>query len=158
MREIEAGLLNEDFVDFLKSLNECKVEAILVGGYAVILHGYHRTTGDLDIWVNPTAENHQRLQRAFADFGLPLDAISLSDFLSTEEQDVFTFGRPPVAIDLLTKVSGLEFKEAYATSEWIVVDGAPIRLLSAHSLRKAKRAAGRHRDLDDLEHLAEPDS
>jgi hypothetical protein len=154
MREIEANLLNEDFVDFLKSLNQCAVEAILVGGYAVILHGYHRTTGDIDIWVNPTEANYQRLQNAFADFGLPLDAISLSDFLSTDQQDVFTFGRPPVAIDLLTKVSGLEFDEAYHSSESIVVDGAPTRLLSVQSLRKAKIAAGRHRDLDDLEHLS----
>lgn len=153
MREIDANLLNEDFVDFLKSLNKCEVESILVGGYAVILHGYHRTTGDIDIWVKPTKENHQRLQSAFKDFGLPLHAISLDDFLSTEKVDVFTFGRPPVAIDLLTKVSGLEFDEALRDSEAVIVDGAPTRLLSVQSLRAAKLAAGRHRDLDDLEHL-----
>ena len=153
MREIEANLLNEDFVDFLKSLNKYTVESILVGGYAVILHGYQRTTGDIDIWVNPTEENYQRLQSAIKEFGLPLHAISLDDFLSTGKVDVFTFGRPPVAIDLLTKVSGLEFDEALRNSEAVIVDGAPTRLLSVQSLRAAKLAAGRHRDLDDLEHL-----
>ena len=153
MREIEANLLNEDFIDFLKSLKKCEVESMLVGGYAVILHGYHRTTGDLDIWVNPTSENYERLQSAFADFGLPLDAISLEAFLSTENVDVFTFGRPPVAIDILTKVSGLSFQEAFASSEAVIVDGAPVQLLSIRSLKAAKAAAGRHRDLDDLENL-----
>ncbi len=153
MREIEANLLNEDFVDFLRSLNKCGVESILVGGYAVILHGYHRTTGDIDIWVKPTKENHQRLQEAFKDFGLPLDAISLDDFLAPDKADVFTFGRAPVAIDLLTKVAGLEFDEALQSSEAVIVDGAPTRLLSVQSLKAAKLAAGRHRDLDDLEHL-----
>jgi len=153
MREIEGNLLNEDFVDFLKSLKKCAVESMLVGGYAVILHGYHRTTGDLDIWVNPTSENYERLQSAFADFGLPLNAISNKDFLSTDKTDVFTFGRPPVAIDILTKVSGLDFREALESSEAVLVDGAPVQLLSVRSLKKAKAAAGRHRDLDDLENL-----
>jgi len=153
MRAIEAGLLNEDFIDFLKSLKHHQVESLLVGGYAVVLHGYHRTTGDIDIWIKPTSENYERLQRAFAEFGLPLDAITLDTFLSTDKVDVFTFGRPPVAIDILTKVKGLEFDEALQGSEAILVDGAPVQLLSVRSLKEAKRAAGRHKDLDDLEHL-----
>ena len=156
MREIEANLLNEDFVDFLKSLSERSVESILVGGYAVILRGYHRTTGDLDIWVKPTEENYQRLRKAFKDFGLPLNAISLEDFLSIEKVDVFTFGRPPVAIDILTRVSGLEFDQALQSSEAVIVDGAPTRLLSVQSLRASKIAAGRHKDLNDLENLNDP--
>jgi hypothetical protein len=153
MREIEAHLLNQDFVDFLKSLQKFKVESILVGGYAVILHGYHRTTGDLDIWVKPTAENYERLQASFKDFGLPLNAISMEDFLASDQADVFTFGRPPVALDILTKVKGLEFDQAIETSEAVLVDGAPVQLLSVRSLKDAKIAAGRHKDLDDLEHL-----
>lgn len=154
MRELDAGLLNEDFIDFLNSLKKFEVESILVGGYAVVLHGYHRTTGDLDIWVKPTEDNYNRLQKSFADFGLPLNAITLEEFLSTENVDVFTFGRPPVAIDILTKVKGLEFEEAFQSSEPILVDGASVQLLSARSLKEAKIAAGRHKDLDDLEHLS----
>jgi hypothetical protein len=153
MREIEAGLLNEDFIDFLKSLKENQVESLLVGGYAVVLHGYHRTTGDIDIWIKPTSENYGRLRKALAEFGLPLDAITRDNFLSSDQVDGFTFGRPPVAIDILTKVKGLEFKEALQNSEAILVDGAPVQLLSVQSLKKAKAAAGRHKDLDDLENL-----
>lgn len=153
MREIEAGLLNQDFIDFLKSMKHHQVESLLVGGYAVVLHGYHRTTGDIDIWMKPTAENFERLQDAFADFGLPLDAITRDSFLATDQVDVFTFGRPPVAIDILTRVKGLEFDEALRSSESLLVDGAPVQLLSVQSLKEAKRVAGRHKDLDDLEHL-----
>ncbi|WP_199221067.1 hypothetical protein [Coraliomargarita sinensis] len=110
-------------------------------------HRRHRHLGQSDrSQLSTTAER-------LCQLWLPLDAISLSDFLSTKKQDVFTFGRPPVAIDLLTKVAGLEFDEAYQSSESIMVDGAPTRLLSVQSLRKAKIAAGRHRNLDDLEHL-----
>ena len=64
--------LNDDFVDFLNALKECSVEYILVGGYAVIYHGYNRTTGDLDVWVNPTKENYRKLILAFNKFGLSL--------------------------------------------------------------------------------------
>lgn len=54
-----ANVLNEDFIEFITTLNACSVEYILVGGYAVIYHGYNRTTGDLDIWVNPTSANYR---------------------------------------------------------------------------------------------------
>ena len=92
MREIEAGLLNEDFIDFLKSLKENQVESLLVGGYAVVLHGYHRTTGDIDIWIKPTSENYGRLRKALAEFGLPLDAITRDNFLSSDQVDGLAYG------------------------------------------------------------------
>lgn len=153
MKSLNRDLLNEDFVDFLQSLAAAGVEAILVGGYAVVLHGYHRTTGDLDIWVNPTPENYRRLCQAFAAFGLPTDAIEEKAFLLADDHDVFTFGRPPVAIDILTRVKGLTFQEAYAGAEEISVDRATVRLIHLNHLKQAKRAAGRHKDLDDLENL-----
>jgi hypothetical protein len=153
MRELYPDLLNQDFIDFLRCIDEHDVESILVGGYAVVLHGYFRTTGDLDLWVRPTSDNYHKLRRAFAAFGLPTDAISESAFLSSEDQDVFTFGRPPVAIDILTQVKGLEFGEAYKMAEVMRVDQAPLRLLHLGHLKAAKQSAGRHKDLDDLEHL-----
>lgn len=153
MRELYPDLLNPDFIDFLCCVHDHDVESILVGGYAVVLHGYLRTTGDLDLWVRPTSENYHRLRRAFAKFGLPTDAISESAFLSCEAQDVFTFGRPPVAIDILTQVKGLEFEDAYQQAEVLRVDHAPVRLLHLGHLKAAKKSAGRHKDLDDLEHL-----
>jgi len=82
VKKMHLNIFNEDFKDFLLALNTEKVKYILVGGYAVILHGYNRTTGDLDIWVERTKENFNRLVAAFKHFGLPTNAISLISFLN----------------------------------------------------------------------------
>lgn len=153
MRYLHPELFHHDFVDFLHCLDRAKVESILVGGYAVVLHGYHRVTGDLDIWVKPTEENYLNLMQAFAAFGLPQNAISQEEFLDVDTQDVFTFGRPPVALDLLTKVKGLEFDEAYSKAEPLLLEDSIVRLIHVNDLKEAKRSAGRHKDLDDLENL-----
>ena len=74
-----ADLFNQDFQDFIQALNGAKVEYILVGGYAVILHGYSRTTADMDVWVRKTSANYQKLKLAFQLFGAPI--FSEKDFL-----------------------------------------------------------------------------
>ncbi|MDB4385604.1 hypothetical protein N9023_04585 [Opitutaceae bacterium] len=153
VRELQTGLFNQDFTDFLKCLHDAEVESMLVGGYAVVLHGYPRTTGDMDVWVRPTPENHKKLIRAFAEFGLPTDVITLDDFLTPDEQDVFTFGRPPVALDILTHVKGLEFDDAFANAESLMFEGSVVRLIHVDDLKQAKRSAGRYKDLNDLENL-----
>lgn len=153
MKRLDRNIFNPDFVEFLRCLHSESVEAILVGGYAVVLHGYFRTTGDMDIWVRPSPENYKRLQTAFALFGLPTEAISEAAFLSTIDVDVFTFGRPPIAIDILTKVKGLNFEETFKMAEEINVDGAPLRLIHLNHLKQAKKASDRNKDRDDLEHL-----
>jgi hypothetical protein len=153
MRHLDRNLLNPDFVEFLQCLHTESVEAILVGGYAVVLHGYFRTTGDMDVWIRPTSENYRRMRAAFAAFGLPTEAISEAAFLDASQVDVFTFGRPPMAIDILTKVKGLDFDETFEMAEEIRVDDAPLRLIHLNHLKQAKRAADRNKDRDDLEHL-----
>ena len=95
---------------------------------------------------------------AFFRFGLPTEVIFESEFLDTESQDVFTFGRPPVALDLLTKVRGLDFAGAYAHAEQLKADDGQIGFLHLNELRQAKRAAARRKDLDDLEHLPLPET
>jgi predicted nucleotidyltransferase len=147
------NIFNDDFQDFLKSFNECEVEYILVGGYSVILHGYSRTTGDMDIWVRKTKENYQRITRAFAQFGMPLFDMTEKNFLSNPAFDVFTFGRVPVSIDLITKLKGLEFEDAYVNAVDHLVEGLKIRLIHYQDLIKAKKAAGRPRDINDIENL-----
>lgn len=148
------NIFNEDFQDFIRTLNEAGVRYVLVGGYSVILHGYSRTTGDLDIWVEPTAENYRLLARAFAAFGLPLFDMTVEKFLQTESYDVFTFGRPPVSIDIITAVKGLEFEPVFVTSEWFEITGKlRVRAIRLADLLTAKKAAGRPKDLGDLEHL-----
>jgi len=76
-----ANIFNEDFRDFIDALNKQEVEYLLVGGYAVILHGYRRSTGDMDIWVNVTAENLKKIIKAYLAFGLPTSDISEDNFL-----------------------------------------------------------------------------
>ena len=100
------NIFNTDFHEFLISLENSKVEYVLVGGYSVIIHGYNRTTGDLDIFVNPTEENYKRLLKAFNIFGMSVFDMHLESFVDTNNFDVFEFGRPPVAIDILTKLKG----------------------------------------------------
>src|SRR5882757_8329870 len=104
------NIFSEDFRDFLSALNKQEVRYLLVGGFAVILHGYSRTTGDMDIWVERTPENYLRIKKAFLQFGMPVFDMTENNFLSHPNWDVFTFGIPPVAIDLMVKVKGLEFE------------------------------------------------
>lgn len=153
MKKLQLNIFNKDFHDFITALNQSNVDYILVGGYSVILHGYNRTTGDLDIWVRKTEANFKNLLKSFAVFGLPLDAFSLPEFMNDQEQDVFTFGRPPVAIDIITKIKGLDFNETFKNSEILEVSGVSVRLISLQELILAKKAAARYKDLDDLDHL-----
>jgi hypothetical protein len=146
-------VLFPDFIDFITILLEKKVDFLLVGGYAVISHGYNRSTSDLDIWVNRTESNYSKLMQAFADFGLP--SITKEDFLFNEKVDVFQFGRPPLAIDIMLKVKGLDFescqKHVYL---YKYSDTLNLPVVSLIDLISAKKASGRHKDLNDIEHLS----
>ncbi len=147
------NIFNIDFREFLASLNKFEVKYILVGDYSVIIHGYNRTTGDLDVWIEPTLENYGQLMKAFIEFGLPTNAFSQEQFINTLDQDVFSFGKPPVSIDILTRVKGLDFIESLSDSVVHEEDDLQIRVLSLNKLRTAKTAAARNKDLDDLENL-----
>ena len=150
-----AGIFNRDFQEFFEALNRSRVQYLLVGGYAVIIYGYQRSTGDLDIWVKPTKENYFCMMRAFQSFGLPTNTITLEQFLNIEAYDVFTFGVSPVAIDIMTRVKGIDFSECYEKATQFVVDGIPIPVLDYQDLLDAKRASGRFKDLADIEYLEE---
>ncbi|MFM1744588.1 MAG: hypothetical protein RLZZ630_525 [Bacteroidota bacterium] len=147
------NVLNDDFVDFLNALNTQGVEYILVGGYAVIFHGYNRTTGDLDVWINPTETNYISLTKAFHQFGLSLFNMTKDVFLNNTECNVFTFGRPPVCIDILTAVKGLNFDETYQNSQVVTFGGTMVRMIEIRDLVRAKKAANRPKDIDDIDHI-----
>lgn len=153
MKKVILNIFKNDFKDFIESLNRFDVEYILIGGYAVILYGYHRTTGDLDIWVNATENNFIKLIKAFAYFGFPNNAIDLNKFLEKENYNVFTFGRPPMAIDIVTSIQGVEFDAAYNNVKFVDIQGIEVKLLSMSDLITTKRTTGRYKDLDDLENL-----
>ncbi|MGK0618088.1 nucleotidyltransferase [Meiothermus cerbereus] len=145
------ALLTPDFREFLRFLNENRVRYLLVGGYAVGLHGYPRYTKDLDIWVEASQENAERVIKAIEDFGFASLELTPQDFL---EPGVFIqIGYPPVRIDLLTQPSGVVFAECYENREQIEVDGLTIPVIGLEDLRKNKKASGRSQDLADLEKL-----
>jgi len=138
-----ANIFNEDFREFIQALNTYSVDYLLVGGYSVILHGYSRTTGDLDLWVERTADNYYKLFKAFDEFGLPMFDMTLENFLNVEKYDVFTYGRPPSSIEILTDLKGLTFKEAYANLILYKEDDLKINLIHYNDLIEAKKSAGR---------------
>ena len=148
-----ANLFNPDFQEFIAALNAADVRYILIGGYAVNIHGYSRSTGDMNIWVATDVINYQRLTLAFQRFGMPVFDMSESKFLATARYDVFTFGNAPFAIDILTKLKGLDFDEAYPRAVMHEFENLRIRVLAYKDLLTAKKAAGRYRDLNDIERL-----
>lgn len=148
------NIFNTDFRDFITALNDAEVDYLLIGGYSVILHGYTRTTGDLDIWVDRTVENYLRLEKAFQLFGMPVFDMTLVKFLDTVNYNVFTFGRSPVSIEILTEVKGLIFNEAFKASVIFDDDDVKVRCIQYHHLIDSKKAAGRNRDLNDIEQLS----
>jgi hypothetical protein len=135
----------------LKLLNAHGVEYLVVGGHAVAYHGYPRPTGDIDFWVAIKPENAARLIRVFKDFGF--NHPNLAPELFLKERQVIRIGVPPVRVEVLTTVSGLTFEECYARRVDDAVDGVPIKFISLDHLKANKRAAGRHKDLDDLQNL-----
>ena len=109
-------LFNDDFRDFVLAFNKTNVDYILVGGLSVVIHGYNRATGDMDIWVRKSPDNYSKIEIAFSIFGMPLFDMSLQRFLENDGTNVFTFGRKPVTIDLMTECKGLDFEEAFQRS------------------------------------------
>lgn len=147
------NIFNSDFRDFLRALNDQGVRYILVGGYSVILHGYSRTTGDMDVWVERSAENYEHIVRAFQQFGMPVFDMTPENFLDHPNWDVFTFGNPPVAIDLMIRVEGMDFAEVYNRSVIFMEDGLSIHTIHRNDLIQAKKNAARAKDQNDLENL-----
>ena len=143
--------LPRDFKEFLKLLNSNNVEYLLIGGYAVSIHGYVRMTNDLDVWVRATAENAERVVRALGEFGF--NRSNLSPNLFTNPNSIIRMGVPPLRVEMLTSVSGVEFDSCYAERTMVEIEDVPVPVISLKRLRQNKAAAGRTKDLADLENL-----
>ncbi len=143
--------LPPDFKEFLRLLNSEKIEYLLVGGHAVGYYGYPRSTGDMDIWIAVNPANAAALVRVLRKFGFA--PASLSDDLFLSENKIIRMGVPPVRIDLLTGLSGVDFAACHAQRTLDVIDGVEVSLIALDDLRTNKRAVSRSKDLDDLEHL-----
>jgi hypothetical protein len=144
-------MLSKDFKEFVELLKRHEAEYMIVGGYAVGVHGYPRFTGDLDIWLHPTVDNARRVLMAIKDFGFGSFDISVADL--TKEDNVIQFGQPPLRIDLLMSIDGVTFEECFANRKVVTFDGLPMNFIGYHDLVKNKQATGRHRDLDDVENM-----
>lgn len=142
--------LQADFKEFLKLLNEHKVEYLLVGGYAVGHYGYVRATVDLDIWVNKTADNAEKLVRALNEFGF---FESVNSQMFQKENNIVRMGVPPFRIEVMTSVSGLTFDESFKNKVVVDLDGQEVSVIALEDLKRNKSASGRHKDLSDLEYL-----
>ena len=143
--------LARDFKEFLKLLNANNVEFLLIGGYAVGVYGYIRTTNDLDIWVGVSPENAVRIERALRLFGFA--ATGLTSGLFLVPNNVVRLGVPPIRIKVLTSISGVQFESCYAEKEMVQIEEILVPVISLARLRQNKAASGRAKDLADLENL-----
>ncbi len=147
------NIFNPDFRAFLKCFNQADVKYVLVGGYSVIFHGFARNTGDLDIFVEVSAENYKAIKSAFLSFGMPMFDLTENNFLLNKSLNVFSYGVPPVSIDILKEISGLNFSEVYNESIHTVFDGEQMRIINLAHLKINTLKSGRFKDLNDLENL-----
>jgi hypothetical protein len=145
--------MNEDFLDLLRAFSAHEVRFLIVGAYALGLHGRPRATGDLDVWVDATPENAIRVVAALEEFGAPLTGVTAEDF--SHPGVVFQMGLPPARIDLLTELSGLTFAEAWPDRLVGPFGPAEVPFIGRDAFVRNKRATGRLKDLGDLEALGE---
>ncbi len=144
-------MLNNDYKEMLQCLSGENVKFLLVGAYALAVHGFPRATKDIDFFVWATPENAANLIRALERFGAPMDGISESDFSS--EGVIFQIGNSPRRIDIITTIDGVRFDQAYAKRKTFTIEGLHIPVISLEDLIANKRASGRKQDLADLEKL-----
>jgi predicted nucleotidyltransferase len=142
-------LLPPDFREFLRLLNSHGVRYLLVGGYAVGYYGYPRATADMDIWVEPGSENVAKIIAVLAEFGF----AGVNPELFEKDEQVLRMGVPPLRIELLTGVSGVKFEDCYPARTLAKFGEVEVSLIGLEDLKINKAASGRHKDLNDLEHL-----
>ncbi len=144
-------MFSQDFKEFVELLIKNKVEYLIVGGYAVGVHGHPRYTGDLDIWLNPSEENATKILLCINEFGFSSFNLKIEDL--TKEGNVIQLGYPPLRIDLLNKIDGVEFNNCYKNKIIVNIDNILVNFIGYDDLIKNKKETGRHKDLDDLENL-----
>ncbi len=144
-------MLSDDLKEFLRFLNEEKVEYLLIGGWAVGYHGYPRLTQDMDVWVEMSVENTRRILKSLERFGFKPGVADESLFL--KPGNIVRFGFPPNRIEILNQIDGIEFAECVQRKEMADFDGLTVPIIALDDLIRNKRASGRHKDLADIEGL-----
>lgn len=144
-------MLNQDFREFIQSLNANQVRYLVVGGYAVALHGHPRYTKDINIWLELSPDNASNVVKALDQFGFGSLGLQAADFLTPDQ--IVQFGNPPSRIELFTTLPGVEFATCYPQRIQTKIDGLSVDFIDLDNLKKNKRAVGRLQDLADLENL-----
>jgi hypothetical protein len=144
-------VLNQDFKEFIQSLNDNQVRYLVISGYAVALHGYPRYTKDIDIWIEMSSENANRMLQALEQFGFASLDLQPQDFMTPDQ--VIQLGYPPSRIDLLTTPDGVNFAACYAAKIEVNIGDVLVNFIDLDNLRANKKASGRLQDLADLENL-----
>jgi hypothetical protein len=143
--------MNQDFVDLLRAFAAADVRFLIVGAYALAIHGRPRATGDLDVWIDATPENARRVWQALGAFGAPLSEISEADF--GVPGVVYQIGLPPGRIDILTELTGVTFSEAWDDKIRRPFGEVDVDFIGRATFVRNKRATGRPKDLGDIEGL-----
>jgi predicted nucleotidyltransferase len=140
----------EDWIELCRLFNDKGVEYLLVGGQAVIAHGYPRLTKDLDLWVRPTRDNGLLVLDALTEFGAPVQ-LTAEQFESP--RTLLVLGREPFRVDILTSIRGIDFDRAWPGRDRVTLEGVTIPLIAKADLITNKQAVGRLQDLADIEAL-----
>ncbi len=145
--------LPDDFQDMLVALADAQADFVLIGGWAMAVHGRPRATEDLDVLVRATPTNSAKVVAALASFGAPVGAHGVDANTFSAEGPAYRLGVKPLRIEVLTKISGVSFDEAARDALHADVDGRVVPVIGRDALLQNKRTAGRHKDLDDVEWL-----
>ena len=143
--------MESEYLNLLRLFHAEHVDYVVVGGYAVIVHGFPRTTGDIDILVRPTVANAARVVRALVRYGFVKGEFEENDFITTP--NFLSFSLHDVWIDLMTQLAGVTFEECATDALTVETDAIPVRYINLAALRKAKTATSRPQDLQDLTNL-----
>lgn len=146
--------LHQDFKDLLSAFASEQVSYLLIGGYAVSYHDRPRYTKDLDLWIDSSHENLRKVYRALASFGAP--SRVLRDLEQIKPDEVLWMGNPPVRVDILQTVAGVEYRAAYQRRSEVEWHGVPVSIIGRADLIASKKAAGRPQDMLDAENLETP--
>ena len=144
-------MLNQDFKEFIESLNVNHVRYLIIGGYAVALHGYPRYTKDIDVWIEMNPQNAAHVIKALEQFGFGSLGLQAADFLVPDQ--IIQLGYPPNRIDLITTPPGVDFESCYTARVEVMIDEVTVNFIDLENLKKSKQASGRLQALADLENL-----
>jgi len=146
-------LTSPDFKELLKIFEKFKIRYLVVGGYAVMKYSEPRFTKDLDVFIATDQDNANSVYAALKEFGAPLENLTSDDF--TQKGYFYQMGRPPIRVDIMMSIPGIEFDEAWEKREVVELDDLEILFISRSDLIRAKEASARPQDKIDIDKLKE---